>query len=73
MGRYLRERSEGVRVVGVDPIGSVHYTYVERGVTVDYEDARERVYGMPYGEWKQKYQTEATPEQLAAFEAAAKP
>ena len=45
----------------------------ERGVTVDYEDARERVYGMPYGEWKQKYQTEATPEQLAAFEAAAKP
>ena len=45
----------------------------ERGVTVDYEDARERVYGMPYGEWKQKFQTEATPEQLAAFEAAAKP
>ena len=40
----------------------------EAGQTVDYDQARERVYGMPYGEWKQRYQTEATPEQLAAFE-----
>ena len=44
----------------------------EEGVAVDYDRARERVYGMPYGEWKEKYQTEATPEQLAAF-ARAKP
>ncbi len=42
----------------------------ERGVVVDHDAARERVYGMPYSEWKEKYQTEATPEQLAAFEAA---
>lgn len=40
----------------------------EEGVTVDYDQARERVYGMPYDEWKAKYQTEATAEQLAAFE-----
>lgn len=40
----------------------------DQGVTVDYESARERVYGMPYGEWKDRYQQEATPEQLAAFE-----
>jgi hypothetical protein len=40
------------------------------GFTVDYEQARERVYGMPYPEWKEKYQVEATPEQLAAFAAA---
>ncbi|TGD72122.1 DUF1244 domain-containing protein [Mangrovimicrobium sediminis] len=40
----------------------------ERGVEVDYEGARERVYGMPYADWKAQYQTEATPEQLAAFE-----
>ena len=40
----------------------------EEGVEIDYDGARERVYGMPYGEWKDKYQTEATPEQLAAFE-----
>lgn len=41
----------------------------ERGETVEYEQAREIVYGMPYSEWKEKYQTEATPEQQAAFEA----
>lgn len=41
----------------------------EQGVTVDYDQARERIYGMPYEEWKARYQTEATPEKLAAFEA----
>lgn len=40
----------------------------EAGVEVDYDAARERVYGMPYGEWKEKYQAPASPEQLAAFE-----
>ena len=29
----------------------------EQGAAVDYEAARERVYGMPYGEWKQRHQT----------------
>ena len=36
---------------------------------MDNEVARERVYGMPYDEWKTKHQKPATPEQLAAFEA----
>ncbi len=40
----------------------------EQGVSVDYEQARELVYGMPYTDWKARYQTEATPEQQAAFE-----
>ncbi len=40
----------------------------EQGETVDYDAARERVYGMPYSQWKDKHQLEATPEQLAAFE-----
>jgi len=40
-----------------------------RGEQVDYDAARERVYGEPYDDWKQKYQKEATPEQLAAFAA----
>ena len=44
----------------------------EEGESIDYEKARELVYGMPYSEWKDKYQTEATPEQLAAFEKGAK-
>ncbi|QTF91088.1 DUF1244 domain-containing protein [Halomonas sp. BM-2019] len=41
----------------------------ERGCELDYEQAREFVYGMPYPEWKATYQQEATPEQQAAFEA----
>jgi hypothetical protein len=28
----------------------------EKGVPMDYDAAREYVYGMPYDEWKQKYQ-----------------
>jgi uncharacterized protein len=41
----------------------------ERGIDIDYEQAREIVYGMPYAEYKKKYQKEATPAQQAAFEA----
>lgn len=40
----------------------------EQGEAVDYEAARERVYGMPYPEWKQLYQAEASAEQVAEFE-----
>lgn len=40
----------------------------ERGVAVDYEQAREYVYGMPYSEWKERFQQEATAEQLSAYE-----
>jgi hypothetical protein len=40
----------------------------ERGISVDYEKARELIYGMPYVEWRDKFQVEATPEQLAAYE-----
>lgn len=39
------------------------------GVEMSKDEARERVYGMPYAEWKAKHQTEATPEQMAAFQA----
>ena len=28
----------------------------ERGVEISYDDARELIYGMPYTEWKEKYQ-----------------
>ena len=40
----------------------------ERGEQVDYEAARQRVYGMPYGEWKKRHQGEASAEQRAAFD-----
>ena len=42
----------------------------ERGLEMDYERAREIVYGMPYAEFKAKHQNEATPEQLAAMKEA---
>tara|TARA_Y100000739_G_C20490935_1_gene410351 strand:+ start:284 stop:565 length:282 start_codon:yes stop_codon:yes gene_type:complete len=38
-----------------------------RGHAIDYENAREIVYGIPYQEWKSKYQQEATAEQLEKF------
>ena len=39
----------------------------ERGQEMDYEQAREIIYGMPYADWKAKYNREASPDQLAAF------
>ena len=36
----------------------------KRNLNVNYEEARELIYGMPYSNWKKKYQTEATMEQL---------
>lgn len=41
----------------------------ERNIDIDYGEAREIVYGIPYSEWKEKYQMEATPEQMKAYEA----
>jgi uncharacterized protein len=38
-----------------------------RGEAMDYERARELVYGMPYAEWKDKYQSEASGDQQAAY------
>ena len=39
-----------------------------RGIAMTKEESREIVYGMPYEEWKAKYQPEARPAQRAAFE-----
>ena len=40
----------------------------ELGAEIDYEQARELVYGMPYGDWKARYQQEASSEQLETFD-----
>jgi len=37
-------------------------------VDIELEQAREMVYGMPYGDWKAKYQTEATAEQKKQYQ-----
>lgn len=39
----------------------------EQGLSMDYEGARAKIYGMPYEDWKRLHQTPATPEQLAAY------
>nr|WP_322789143.1 DUF1244 domain-containing protein [Thiohalocapsa halophila] len=40
----------------------------ERGIPMSHDEAREAVYGMPYGEWKDKYQQEATAEQQRRYQ-----
>ena len=40
----------------------------DKGIALDYEEARQIIYGMPYPEWKEKYQSEASIEQKAKFE-----
>ena len=42
-----------------------------RGIALTKEESRELVYGMPYEEWRSKYQCEAAPDRKAAFEKAA--
>ena len=39
----------------------------EKGLDLDKDGAREIIYGMPFAEWRDKYQTEASEEQKAAF------
>lgn len=39
----------------------------EQGLDMNYEQAREIIYGMPYSEWKDKYQLPASEEQLQAM------
>jgi hypothetical protein len=41
----------------------------ERNITMDYDQAREAVYGMPYSQWKENHQPPATAAQLEAFAA----
>ena len=40
----------------------------ERGIEMSKAEGREAFYGMPFDEWRDKYQTEASAEQKAAFE-----
>ncbi|MEL7104295.1 MAG: DUF1244 domain-containing protein [Pseudomonadota bacterium] len=39
----------------------------EKGIEMTKDEGREAFYGMPFSEWKEKYQTEATPAQKDAF------
>ncbi len=39
----------------------------KRNITIDYNQSRELIYGMPYDKWKIKYQKEASKEKLEEF------
>jgi hypothetical protein len=39
-----------------------------KGVDMTKETSRQAVYGMPYDEWRAKYQRETSPDQKAAFD-----
>ena len=45
---------------------------LENGLDMDYDQAREAIYGMPYQEYKDKYQLPSTPEQQDAYKNADK-
>ena len=72
---HLRERTD-VQNIDLMNLGGFcrnclsrwyHEAAQERGLPVDRETAREAVYGMPYAEWKEKYQREASEDQKTAF------
>tara|TARA_B110000438_G_scaffold167595_1_gene160318 strand:+ start:1169 stop:1459 length:291 start_codon:yes stop_codon:yes gene_type:complete len=39
----------------------------KKKISISYDEAREKIYGMPYDEWKNKYQKEASKEQLEQY------
>ena len=39
-----------------------------KNISISYDEAREMIYGMPYEEWKQKFQTEITSEKKENFD-----
>ena len=43
----------------------------ERGIALSKDESREIIYGMPYAEWQRRYQTDASPEAQASFDATA--
>jgi hypothetical protein len=40
----------------------------EKGIEVSMDEARQHIYSMSYDEWKAKYQKDATPRQVEAFD-----
>lgn len=75
--RHLRERSDVQNIDMMNLAGFcrnclsnwVMEAAHERGQGMDKAQSREMVYGMPYGEWQELHQKEASPAQLAALAA----
>ncbi|MBD8546360.1 DUF1244 domain-containing protein [Sphingomonas sp. CFBP 8760] len=66
--RHLRHRTDAQNV---DLMGLAGFCrnclsdWTQEAAGLDRDTARETIYGMPYAEWKDRHQAEATPEQLA--------
>ena len=75
LGKHFQENSKVQNIDLMDLAGfcrnCLSKWYVsaaeERGIEIDYDHARELVYGMPYSEWKAKHQTEQPKERLSNF------
>ena len=73
--RHLRERTDVQNIDLMDLAGFCRNCLsnwyqeaaAESGLVISKDEARKHVYGMPYEEWKAKYQTEASPEQMAKY------
>lgn len=69
--RHLRHRTDAQNI---DLMGLAGFCrnclsdWIEEAGGLDKATARETIYGMPQAEWKARYQSEATPEQLARME-----
>ena len=74
--RHLRKRhdAENIDLMGLAGFcrNCLSDWIVEAGAELDKAGARALIHGMPAGEWKARYQSEATPEQLARMEASLK-
>jgi len=78
--RLLKHLDDNIDVQNIDLMNLANFcrnclskwyvTEAKKGqLAIDYEKAREIVYGMPYSDWKAKFQKPATEEQLALFDA----
>ncbi|MEE2689793.1 MAG: DUF1244 domain-containing protein [Pseudomonadota bacterium] len=75
---HLRERTDVQNIDLMNLAGfcrnclSKWYTAAanDKGLELDYEEAREIVYGMPYNDWKSKHQKEASADQVTKFKEA---
>ncbi len=74
--RHLRKRhdAENIELMGLAGFcrNCLADWIVDAGAPLDKAGAREAIHGMPAGEWKAKFQSEATPEQLARMGASLK-
>ena len=70
--RHLRQRHDAQNIELMGLAGFCRNCLADwindAGAGLDKAGARELIHGMPFSEWKEQYQTEATPEQLARME-----